>query len=115
MANCQNYYDCFKKFINDTTIDDLLKTTVGYQQSQDGINAVFEWVEKNAKSDDNFGEFEDIFNSCLIADETMWFNLSWRIGWAAGAVQGLKALGADTQLSNNYMPGVIYSSMDGVS
>lgn len=115
MANCQNYYDCFKEFLNDTTIDDLLKTTVGYQQSLDGIKAVNEWVKQNVKSDDNFEEFEDIFNSCLIVDETLWFNLSWRIGWAAGAVQGLKALGPDTQFSSSCMPGVIYSSHDDVS
>jgi hypothetical protein len=113
MANGQNYYACFQKFFNDSTIDDLLKTIVGYQQSLDGIHAVNEWVKQNTKSDANFEDFETIFNNCLIADETLWFNLSWGIGWAVGVVNGLKALGPDIQFSTSSLVGSIYSELDG--
>jgi len=91
----RNYYDRFQKLISDTTIDDLLQVTSGYQESSDGIDAVNEWVKQNAKSDANLEEFDDIFSCCLMADETLWFNLSWQIGWMVGAVRGLKTQGLD--------------------
>ena len=113
MAKAKNHYARFQRFLNDTSIDDLLATTVGYQQSLDGIHAVNEWVKQNAKSDAKFEDFESIFNNCLIADETLWFNLSWRIGWAAGAVQGFKKnLEPDIEPSTSCLLGSIYSSLD---
>jgi hypothetical protein len=113
MAKAKNHYARFQRFLNDTSIDDLLATTVGYQQSRNSIDAVNEWVMKNTKSDAEFEEFEDIFNRCLLADETLWFNLSWRIGWAAGAVQGLKKnLEPDIEPSTSCLVGSIYSSLD---
>jgi hypothetical protein len=113
MANAKNHYDRFQRFINETSIDDLLATTVGYQQSRDSIDTVKEWVIKNTKSDAEFEEFEDIFSCCLLADETLWFNLSWRIGWAVGAVYGLKRnLETDIESSTGCLVGSIYSSLD---
>ena len=102
----KNYYGRFQKFLNDTTIDDLLEATMGYQESSDGINAVNEWVKQNAKSDADFGEFDDIFSSGLVANETLWFNLSWHIGWAAGVVQGLKAQGLDIPESTSCLAAI---------
>lgn len=91
----KDYYGRFQEFLSDTTIDDLLEATMGYQESSDGIYAVNEWVKQNAKSDADFGEFDDIFSCCLTANETLWFNMSWHMGWAAGVAQGLKARGLD--------------------
>ena len=83
----KNYYGRFQKLLSDTTIDDLLQATMGFQEASDGIDAVNEWVKQNVKSEANFMEFDDIFSCCLIADETLWFNLSWRIGWVTGVAQ----------------------------
>jgi hypothetical protein len=106
----KNYYGRFQELLSDTTIDDLLQTTMGFQKASDGIDAVNEWVKQNAKSDANFKEFDDIFSCCLIADETLWFNLSWRIGWVMGVAQGLKAHGLDIPDSTSCLAGSIYLS-----
>lgn len=108
----KNYYGRFQQLLSDTTIDDLLQGTKGYRESSDGIDAVNEWVKQNAKSDANLREFDDIFSCCLIADETLWFNLSWRIGWMVGVAQGLKAQGLDISDSTS-LAGSIYLSLDG--
>lgn len=89
----KDYYQQFQTLFSDTTIDDLLKETVGYNESIEGIKRVYEWVEQNAKLDADFKEFDEIFSSCLIADETLWFNLAWYKGWIAGVVQCLKLIG----------------------
>lgn len=113
MAKTQNHYAHFQRILNDISIDDLLAITVGYQQSRDSIDAVKEWAIKNTKSDAEFEEFEDIFSRCLLAEETLWFNLSWRIGWAVGAVYGLKKnLEPDIEPSTSCLVGSIYSSLD---
>lgn len=92
----KDYYGHFQKLLGDTAItDDLLKTTVSYQQSSDGIKAVNEWVKQYANPDANFREFDNIFSSFLIATEALWFNFSWHIGWAAGVLLGLKNQGLD--------------------
>lgn len=91
----ENYYGRFQTFLSDISVNHLLEVTMGYQDSLDGIAAVNEWVKKNAKSNADFIKFDDIFGCCLNAQETLWFNLSWQIGWALGAVQGLKAQGLD--------------------
>jgi hypothetical protein len=102
----KNYYGHFQKFLSDTTIDDLIKTTMGYKESSTGINAVNEWVKQNTKSDADFMEFDTIFSSFLTANEALWFNLSWHIGWAAGVVQGLKAQGLDIPESTSCLAAV---------
>jgi len=102
----ENYYGRFQKFLSDTTIDDLLGATMGYQESLEGIDAVNEWVKQNAKSDADFRDFDEIFSCCLIADETLWFNLSWYIGWAAGVAQGLKAQGLDIPESTSCLAAI---------
>jgi hypothetical protein len=43
----KNYYGHFQKFLIDTTIDDLIKTTMGYKESSTGINAVNECYYNN--------------------------------------------------------------------
>jgi hypothetical protein len=101
----KNYYDRFQELLSDTTIDDLLQATIGHQESSDGIDAVNEWVKQNAKSDANLKEFDDIFSCCLLADETLWFNLSWNIGWMVGVVRGLKAQGLDIPDSTSCLVG----------
>jgi len=101
----RNYYARFQELISDTTIDDLLQVTRGYQESSEGINAVNEWVKQNTKSDANLNEFEDIFSCCLMADETLWFNLSWQIGWMVGTVRGLKSQGLDIPDATSCLPG----------
>lgn len=103
----KNYYGRFQELLSDTTIDDLLQATMGFRESSDGIDAVNEWVKQNAKSDANFKEFDDIFSCCLIADETLWFNLSWRIGWLTGIAQGLKFQGLDIPDSTSFLAGSI--------
>ena len=103
----KNYYGRFQKLLSDTTIDDLLCSTMGYQQSCDGINAVYEWVKQNAKSEANLKEFDDIFSCCLLADETLWFNLSWQIGWMVGVARGLKTQGLDLPDSTSCLAGSI--------
>jgi len=35
-------------------------------------------------------DFEEIFSDCLIANETLWFNLAYSNGWASGLVHGAK-------------------------
>lgn len=97
----EDYYSRFLEFINETTIDDLLKKTAGYQHAMEGINAVNEWVKQHIKSESEFKEFNDIFSDCLITDETLWFNLSWRCGWMWGVIQGLKTYGADSVQGEN--------------
>jgi hypothetical protein len=101
----KNYYGRFQKLLCDTTIDDLLQATVGYQESSDGIDAVNEWVKQNAKSDANLMEFDDLFSCCLLADETLWFNLGWQNGWVVGVARGLKAQGLDLPDSTSCLAG----------
>lgn len=110
MAN--DYYSHFQELLGDTGIDDLLKATMGYQESSDGIAAVNEWMNRNAKSDANLNEFEDTFNCCLEADEALWFNLGWRLGWVKGVVEGLKANGLDNPDSTSLV-GSISSLLGG--
>lgn len=102
----KNYYGRFQNLVSDITIDDILKTTVGYQESSDGIKRVNGWVKQNAKSDADLKEFNDIFSCCLIANEALWFNLSWHIGWASGVVQGLKAQRLDIPQLTGYLAAV---------
>lgn len=108
----KNYYGRFQELLSDTNIDDLLRSTMGYQQSVDGINAVYEWVNQNAKSGANFKDFDDIFSCCLTADQTLWFNLGWRIGWMMGVIQGLKANGLDNPDSTSCLAGSISLLLD---
>jgi hypothetical protein len=103
----KDYYGRFQELLSDTTIDDLLEATMGFQESSDSIDAVNEWVKQNVKSDANFNEFDDIFSCCLTADETLWFNLSWRIGWLTGVAQGLKAQGLDFLDSTSCLAGIL--------
>lgn len=91
----KDYYGHFQRLLGDTITDDLLKNTVGYQQSSDGINAVNEWVKQNARPDANLREFDNIFSNFLSENEALWFNFSWHIGWAAGVLLGLKNQGLD--------------------
>jgi|OpeIllAssembly_1097287.scaffolds.fasta_scaffold21614_1 hypothetical protein len=102
----KDYYSRFQEFLSDTTIDDLLEATMGYQESSDGIKAVNEWVKQNAKSDDDFREFDEIFSCCLAANEALWFNMSWHMGWAAGVAQGLKAQGLDIPQANSCLAAI---------
>jgi hypothetical protein len=111
----KNYYGRFQELISDTTIDDLLQATIGHQESSEAIDAVNEWVKQNAKSDANLMEFDDIFSHCLIADETLWFNLGWNIGWMVGVVRGLKAQGLDIPEPTTCLAGsTIYRILLGV-
>jgi hypothetical protein len=120
MGNSKNHYERFMRFLSDTTIDDLLAATEGYQKSLESIKAVNEWAMKHAcpesesESESSFEEFEDIFKESLIVDETLWFNLGWCIGWSAGAIEGMKkSLEQDTDRSNDCsLAGIIYSSID---
>jgi len=113
MAKAKNHYDCFQRFFNDTSIDDLMATTEGFQQSEDYIEEVNEWVLENIKPDTEFDDFEEIFYQCLLAERTLWFNLSWRIGWAVGALHGLKKnLEPDIEPSTNSLMSSIYSAID---
>lgn len=91
----KDYYGQFQRLLGDTITDELLKTTVGYQQSFDGINEVNEWVKQNANPNANFMEFDTIFSSFLSANVALWFNFSWHIGWAVGVLLGLKNQGLD--------------------
>jgi hypothetical protein len=88
----KDYYQSFQTVLSDTTIDDLLKETVGYKEAIESIKQVNEWVQQNIKPDADFKEFDDIFGSCLIADETLWFNLAWYRGWIAGVARCLKLI-----------------------
>jgi hypothetical protein len=88
----KDYYQRFRTLLSDTTIDDLLKKTVGYNESIEGINQVNEWVKQNVKPDADFKKFDEIFSSCLNADETLWFNLAWYKGWIAGVAQCLRLI-----------------------
>jgi hypothetical protein len=88
----KDYYQQFQTVLSDTTIDDLLKKTVGYNESIEGIKRVNEWVEQNIKPDADFKEFDEIFSSCLIADEKLWFNLACYRGWMTGVVNILTLL-----------------------
>lgn len=103
----KNYYGRFQKLLSDTDLDDLLQCTIGYQESSERIKAVNEWMKQNTRPDANFEEFEDIFSCCLIADETLWFNLSWQIGWMVGVVLGLKTQGLDIPDSTTCLAGSI--------
>jgi hypothetical protein len=99
----KDYYQRFQALLSDITIDDLLKETVGYNESIEGLNRVNEWVKQSIKPDADFKEFDEIFNACLNADETLWFNLAWHRGWIAGVVQCLKLLDEKEPLSTESM------------
>jgi hypothetical protein len=101
----KDYYQRFQALLSDITIDDLLKETVGYNESIEGIKRVNEWVKQNIKPDADFKEFDEIFSSCLIADETLWFNLAWYKGWIAGVVKVLRLLNEDVPdlINNNFL------------
>lgn len=86
----KDYYQRFRTLFCDTTIDDLLKKTVGYNESIEGINQVNEWVKQNVKPDADVKKFDEIFSSCLNSVEALWFNLAWYTGWKAGAAQLLR-------------------------
>ena len=88
----KDYYQRFQTVLSDTTIDDLLEKTVGYNESIEGIKRANDWVKQNIKPDADFKEFDEIFSSCLIADEKLWFNLAWYRGWMIGAVNILSLL-----------------------
>ncbi len=88
----KDYYQHFQTLLCDTTIDDLLKKTVGYNESIEGINRVNEWVKQNLKPDADFKEFDEIFSTCINAEETLWFNLAWYRGWMIGVVNILTHL-----------------------
>jgi hypothetical protein len=88
----KDYYQRFQAVLSDTTIDDLLKETVGYNEAIESIKQVNEWVQQNIKPDADFKEFDEIFSSCLIADETLWFKLAWYRGWIAGVARCLKLI-----------------------
>ena len=91
-----DYHQRFMALLGDITIDDLLKRTVGYHESIEGSNQVNEWVKENVKPDADLKEFDEIFSSCLHAQETLWFNLAWFRGWMVGVVNILKL-----QMDNN--------------
>jgi len=88
----KNYYQAFMDAINDTSIDNFLKKTEGYQEAIEGIKRVNEWVEQNLKPDADLTEFDEIFSSCLNTDETLWFNLAWHKGRIAAVAQGLRLI-----------------------
>lgn len=113
MANSRNYYERFQEFIDNATIDDLLARTVGYHQSRESVFALNEWVRSNVKPDANVEEFDDLFNDCMVSDEALWFNLSWALGWAAGAVNALKSQGADIQFSVGSLFASVTTGLDG--
>lgn len=103
-----DYHQRFMCLFGDITIDDLLKKTVGYHESIESINRVNEWVKKNVKPDADFKEFDEIFSSCLHAQETLWFNLAWYEGWKSGAAQLLRFISENESYSTDGMgPGVI--------
>ena len=99
----KDYYQRFRILLSDTTIDDLLKKTVGYNESIEGINQVNEWVKQNVKPDADFKKFDEIFGSCLNADETLWFNLAWYKGWIAGVAQCLRLIDENEPHSTDSM------------
>jgi hypothetical protein len=88
----KDYYQRFQTVLSDTTIDDLLEMTVGYDEANEGIKRVNEWVKENIKPDADFKEFDEIFSSHLVADEKLWFNLAWYRGWMNGVINILKLL-----------------------
>lgn len=98
-----NYHQRFMGLLSDTTIDDLLKKTVGYHESIEGIKQVNEWVKGNVKPDADLKEFDEIFNSCLHAEETLWFNLGWYKGWISGVVQCLRLIDENEPHSTDSM------------
>jgi hypothetical protein len=88
----KDYYQQFQTVLSDTTIDDLLEMTVGYDEAIEGIKRVNEWVKENIKPDADLKEFDEIFNSHLVADEKLWFNLAWYRGWMKGVINILTLL-----------------------
>ncbi len=99
----KDYYQAFMAAINDTSIDDLLKKTVGYQEATEGIKRVNEWVEQNVKPDADFKKFDEIFSSCLNTDETLWFNLAWYKGRIEGVAQVLRLIDENEPHSTDIM------------
>ena len=91
----KNYYQAFITAINDTSIDNFLKKTDGYQEAIEGIKRVNEWVEQNVKPDADLTEFDEIFSSCLNTDETLWFNLAWDKCLIAGVAKALRLIDED--------------------
>ena len=90
----KNHYSRFHKFLSDTTMDDLLRVTMGYEKSCDSIGAVYEWVKENASFADQ-KKFDEIFSCCLKENGTLWFNLGWHIGWSVGVYQVLRGHDSD--------------------
>jgi hypothetical protein len=108
----KDYYNHFHEFLSDTTMDDLLQVTTGYEESCEGIDAVYEWVKENASSEADLDKFDEIFSSCLKLNGTLWFNLGWNIGWSVGVYQVLKANDSDISDSASCLAGSIYSSLE---
>jgi PhoPQ-activated pathogenicity-related protein len=52
----KDYSQRFQTVLSDTTIDDLLKETVGYHEAIESIQQVNEWVQQNIKPDADFRE-----------------------------------------------------------
>lgn len=99
----KDYYQHFRTLLGDTAIADLLKQTVGYNESIEGIKQINEWMRHNVKPNADLKKFDEIFKSCLNADEILWFNLAWYKGWKAGVAQCLRLINENKPHSTDEM------------